>query len=148
MYSWICASPVEQRGAHSHFIHSVPTIFSLFWSPLGRNSEIRQQPGMIIEFKSISSWFNIREMAFPEALADSSRGLNWREPFQSHICTPSLPNLSFPRGHPVFCSSVLTVQETGAQFIHNWHLIHFSVNVKINSVYRTHKGPPIGHCPC
>lgn len=99
MYSWICASPAEQRGAHSHFIHSVPTIFSLFWSPLGRNSEIRQQPGLIMEFKSISSWFYISliswEMAFPEALADSSRGLHWREPFQSHVCTPSLPPQPF-----------------------------------------------------
>lgn len=40
------------------------------------------------------------------------------------------------------------VKNTTAEFIHSWHLIHFFVNVKINTVYRIHKGSSIGQCPC
>lgn len=71
--SWICGR-AKCCGAGTnpfHFIHSEPTIFSLFWSPLGRNPDIRQQPGTSREFKPISSWFTISliswEMPFPKA---------------------------------------------------------------------------------
>ena len=33
-------SPMEQRGVQFHIIHLVSTIFSLFWSPLARTSEV------------------------------------------------------------------------------------------------------------
>lgn len=33
-------SPVEQRGVQFHIIDLVSTIFSLFWSPLARRSEV------------------------------------------------------------------------------------------------------------